>query len=710
MPLDRSGYDRTRVQQALDGWKRTARERERVKQKIEAGKPLEAEKPERLRKYAERLLKNVGNLPAVHGDRLRRGTQERMIGEAEEYLSVMFIARAAIAMRSVGRIRTFDSFGTGFLVAPGVLMTNNHVLTDPGAASRSLVQFRYEVDLAETEVAPVEFRLDPDRLFATDADLDFTLVAVSPTALDGAPLDDFGHLPLVAAEGKIRVGRPVNIVQHPAGERKQVVFRESTLSALPETLRTMAHYTGDTKPGSSGSPVFSDAWEVVALHHSGVPASNADGDWLDVDGNIWDEVSDPEWKKVKWVANEGIRVSSLVARIRDLAASAGGTAQELLERVLEVGEQAERDGVFTPRIPAPQPSNREARPRSESEPVVSAPSGSVSVQVPLTVTVTVGAAGVAGLGVGALERREPSVADYADREGFDRDFLGVRVEFPTPQNTIAGNVATLSGSPETEVRYDHFSVLMNRARRLAYVSGGNLRIDAPFNAPRRDPWGHDPRLHESLQAGNEFYAANDLDRGHLFRRADGAWGESEAEARRASDDTFHWTNIAPQHFVFNQSDRDPELSLWGLLEDHVMAEAERERQRVNVFNGPVFRDDDPSHRGLQVPRAYWKLLAVVDRAGELRAFGFIVGQEKLIQNLPAEAFGAGRFAIYQVKLRDLESRTGLDFGSLRSADVMETPGAEESFLRGAAMVRITRPADIVRARRQTSPDHHTTRP
>ena len=64
MPLDRSGHERVRVQQALDNWKRTQRERDRLKAKIEAGKPLEAEKPARIAKYAERLFKNVGNLPA----------------------------------------------------------------------------------------------------------------------------------------------------------------------------------------------------------------------------------------------------------------------------------------------------------------------------------------------------------------------------------------------------------------------------------------------------------------------------------------------------------------------------------------------------------------------------------------------------------------------------------------------------------------------
>jgi hypothetical protein len=33
--------------------------------------------------------------------------------------------------------------------------------------------------------------------------------------------------------------------------------------------RHYLQYTTDTLPGSSGSPVFNDDWEVVALHHGG---------------------------------------------------------------------------------------------------------------------------------------------------------------------------------------------------------------------------------------------------------------------------------------------------------------------------------------------------------------------------------------------------------------------------------------------------------
>ena len=343
MPLDRiSRIDRSIAIRARKAWDATRGEREAALAKIASGRPLEAETPERLEKYAMRLEKNVRNIsPAAQtgmaerlGEAMREGRTpaarerkaralERVIGEAEEFLSVMFISRAAHVLQSVGRIvdwRQQFGFGTGFLVAPGVLMTNHHVLRSPAEAADSAVQFRYEVDIGNREIPPVEFRLEPERLFVTDEALDFSLVAVATSGTGGAGLDDFGYLPLVGVQGKIRLGQPVNIVQHPEGERKQVVFRESTLSLLPESERTLAQYTGDTKPGSSGSPVFSDAWEVVALHHSGVPDTNDAGDWLDLDGRKWDEGSDPEMRRVKWVANEGIRVSSLVNRIRAMQA------------------------------------------------------------------------------------------------------------------------------------------------------------------------------------------------------------------------------------------------------------------------------------------------------------------------------------------------------------------------------------------------------
>lgn len=47
----------------------------------------------------------------------------------------------------------------------------------------------------------------------------------------------------------------------------------------------------------------------------------------------------------------------------------------------------------------------------------------------------------------------------------------------------------------------------------------------------------DPRLPEDQQTGERVYACNDLDRGHLVRRASAVWCDTRAEAAQANEDT-----------------------------------------------------------------------------------------------------------------------------------------------------------------------------
>ncbi len=109
-------------------------------------------------------------------------------------------------------------------------------------------------------------------------------------------------------------GEYVNIVQHPNGEPKQVALRENQIVDLMENF---LHYKTDTAPGSSGTPVFNDEWELVALHHSGVPDRDRDGNILAIDGGLWSEEMGEH--RVKWVANEGARVSRIERHLRGQA-------------------------------------------------------------------------------------------------------------------------------------------------------------------------------------------------------------------------------------------------------------------------------------------------------------------------------------------------------------------------------------------------------
>lgn len=270
----------------------------------------------------QRRLRDVHHLENV--------TLERILN-ADDLLPAAFLTRGAEAVRAVGRIAIAGTggFGTGFLVADRVLMTNNHVFKNATTATMSTVQFGYE-EGADGSVLPKTFKMAPKDLFVTSKALDYSVVAVAGRTPPGAT---YGVLPLIGAIGKAMVGEWLNIIQHPQGKPKAVAVRENR---LVDELDRYLHYLTDTDPGSSGSPVFNDQWEVVALHHSGVPRTNANGDYLTRDGTVWDRDGDPS--DIDWIANEGVRVSRLVADLSKKAKSSSGTARKLLDKVLAGSE------------------------------------------------------------------------------------------------------------------------------------------------------------------------------------------------------------------------------------------------------------------------------------------------------------------------------------------------------------------------------------
>lgn len=222
---------------------------------------------------------------------------QRIVGE-RDILQITFLRQALEAAKSVCRIRVRGdtpappSFGTGFLVAPGVLLTNHHVLDTPEAALLSLAEFDAELDVNYVAREPRLFNLLPDKLFVTDPALDFTFCAVNSVAHDGTPLAEFKFLTLLRDSGKGLNGEWATIIQHPEGQTKQIVIRESRIVVLPEPERSrvgedFVHYTSDTERGSSGSPVLNDQLEVLALHHKAIPRFDAKGRIMARGGKLW---------------------------------------------------------------------------------------------------------------------------------------------------------------------------------------------------------------------------------------------------------------------------------------------------------------------------------------------------------------------------------------------------------------------------------------
>jgi V8-like Glu-specific endopeptidase len=58
----------------------------------------------------------------------------------------------------------------------------------------------------------------------------------------------------------------VSIIQHPGGHFKKISLQNNFVEYID---RRTTQYTTSTEPGSSGSPVFDDDFNVVAIHHSG---------------------------------------------------------------------------------------------------------------------------------------------------------------------------------------------------------------------------------------------------------------------------------------------------------------------------------------------------------------------------------------------------------------------------------------------------------
>jgi endonuclease G len=115
----------------------------------------------------------------------------------------------------------------------------------------------------------------------------------------------------------------------------------------------------------------------------------------------------------------------------------------------------------------------------------------------------------------------------------------------------------------------------------------------------------------------------------------------------------------------------------------------RSKQQISVLSGPVFGADDPTLLETLIPQAFWKIVCRV-QDGKLRATGFLASQSQLLTMAlaRAEAFTGwpdlGRAAVYQKAIAELETLTGLSFGSMRRADTLALAG-------GNAPERLTAP-------------------
>jgi V8-like Glu-specific endopeptidase len=188
------------------------------------------------------------------------------IARAKAQLPSDKAAKLEMIARSVAYVKTPQFEGTGFLIQENLLMTNNHVFTNherrrarPGDAAGATAIFNFEDDV-EGSPLPVEtYDCQPRNGFYARLKLDYSVVAI-----EGAPGQTWGVLSMQPSR-QARRGDRVFIVQHPDGAPKAVAMAENEVLYVGEEV---IQYKTDTVEGSSGSPVFNEDFELIALHHS----------------------------------------------------------------------------------------------------------------------------------------------------------------------------------------------------------------------------------------------------------------------------------------------------------------------------------------------------------------------------------------------------------------------------------------------------------
>ena len=211
------------------------------------------------------------------------------------------------------KVQRGTTYGTGFLVAPSLVMTNYHVAeavimgeqgktTASGSSAASgdvVLRFDYKRSAEGDVVNPgVEYGLADewletssplsdadlkggDAVLPAEDELDFVVLRLSKPAGDepiggrGEPgAVGRGWIELPSAAHDFVPKSPVFILQHPeATPLKLALDTEAVISVNANGTRV--RYRTNTEPGSSGSPCFDQNWSLVALHHSGDP--NFDG-------------------------------------------------------------------------------------------------------------------------------------------------------------------------------------------------------------------------------------------------------------------------------------------------------------------------------------------------------------------------------------------------------------------------------------------------
>jgi endonuclease G len=560
------------------------------------------------------------------------------------------------ASRAVGRIDLtggrLNWVGTGWVITKNLIVTNRHVAEEFVRSKGDEFVFRTGID------GPIE--ADVDFIHETGSDDSLVFKLIRPVHVEPEPGPDVAFFEIEQKSGGYDLAAPIPLATSLVASKNVATIGYPAYDSRipePDLMNRIFGKLYDKKRLSPGAVTKVD--EVILSHNCTTLGGNSGSVVLDLDSG-----------RALGLHFSGSFLKSNYAVRADVV-------QKILS---DIKRGSRRREVISNSAPPAAAKSMSLTAQTVGQQT------SVSLTVPLKITVSVAIDGMQSPAVAAkvqsgvpmraasaagpdIEGEEAVVADYDDRKGYQSDFLGKAFAVDLPEvRRDADDVLAFQGKNgrDTVLRYEHYSVVMSRSRRMCFFSAVN--IDGKLSKKNgRAGWKWDPRIPKAQQIMNECYGnPPKFSRGHMTRREDPGWGKNAETAKRGNEDSMHVTNTTPQMQKFNSP-------IWLALEDYALDHAREDKMRISVFTGPYLSDDDPERYDVRIPRAFWKVIAFIhDDTGELCATGYEMNQENIIPpdtEFVFDDFVSPQLAMStQVSIASIERRSGIRFDGLAESD------------------------------------------
>lgn len=275
-----------------------------------------------------------------------------------DMVSSRFLYEGAERARTVGRISNIngpEAIGTGFMISPNLLMTNYHVLDSEDAAADCYVEFDYYYSKDNTRVKSEIYNFRPNDFFHKSTKYDYAIVRVEAISDQQVELNTHGWNNLESGSSKAETSDRLNIVHHPLGSHQQISIRKNFVVDV-EKDDMYVEYLSDTDYGSSGSPVFNDEWDIVALHrgHVTIKDDAKKQKFLQELEKVSRDLAN-EMRVGNITFNIGIKIEIILEDLKNARSSMSKEDQRQVDLIFEAKNNS--DGVAVEPSPANETSN-----------------------------------------------------------------------------------------------------------------------------------------------------------------------------------------------------------------------------------------------------------------------------------------------------------------------------------------------------------------